>query len=145
MASGAVKNIAGAGVRGAVSGSAALAKAGGAAGASLQALGGGAGIPFHQKALAAGSAFTKSLALDAGHSIAGNASSLSRSLVSRPLFGGEPRYPGEPGVNSDSAPQRWIRNNDDGSRRSLGQLYGEKIREGQRLAASSPPQAPKKA
>lgn len=124
---GAASNAAGAGTRAALSGTATLAKAGGAAAQALSSPGGGG-------ALKAAGAFMGSLGHSAGMSAYNNANALTRSLVSRPLFGSQPRHPGDPGLNPSSAPQRLLGYNDDGSRRTLAQAYGESIREGQKLA-----------
>jgi hypothetical protein len=75
-----------------------------------------------------------SLGHSAGLSAYGGVNSLTRSLVSRPLFGSQGRHPGDPGANPNSASQRLLAHNDDGSRKTLAQLHADSAREGQKFA-----------
>jgi len=129
-AGGAAANAAGAGTRAALSGTAALATAGGAAARALSAAEGSS----VQKGFTAAGAFAGSLVHSAALSAGGGFNALTRNLVSRPLLGSQGHRPGDPGLNSSSASQRLLAHNDDGSRKTLGQLYADSAREGQKYA-----------
>jgi len=128
---GAAANAAGAGTRTALSGTAALAKAGGAATQALDAAG---DRPSARDGFRAALAFTGSLGHSAGLAAYGGINGLTRSLVSRPLLGGQGRGPGDPGLDPNSAPQRLLAYNGDGSRATIAQVYTDSARNGRQFA-----------
>jgi hypothetical protein len=123
-------NVAGIGARGLLSATGAISQGQGAyttAADTVKAEGG----DRRQQAAAGMQAFRQSMGEQALEGIQDKGSDLMRSLLARPLIG---RPSGSrassPGVNPQNSTQVLLRNNEDGSRRSLEQFYGERRTEG---------------
>jgi hypothetical protein len=123
-------NLAGAGARGVLSATGAVAQGQGAYNAASDTVKAEGGDRRQQ--FAAGMhAFSQSMGEQTVEAVQDKGSDLMRSLLSRPLIG-RPSHgrTSDPGVNPNTATQVLLKNNEDGSRRTLEQFYAERKTEG---------------